>query len=117
MKPIDRLRECSSLNRVANEAALDLHRRAWPCDPSRYFEPPYKTSAARLTKGRTLVTERLDQRARTALSRARGKRLEDLPDAWCSRRRTGGGAEWKLSPWREDKGSYRAERAYSGVER
>ena len=71
MKPIDRLRECSSLNRVANEAALDLHRRAWPCDPSRYFEPPYKTSAARLRKV-ALVTERLDQQgADSAVARRR----------------------------------------------
>jgi hypothetical protein len=37
---------------------------------------------------------------RQALSRARGKGLEGLPDAWRSWRRTWGRAEWKLSPWR-----------------
>ena len=40
---------------------------------------------------------------------------EGLPNAWCSRRRAGGRAERKLSPRRQDKGSYRAEKAYSGV--
>ena len=53
MKPADRLRECSSLNRVANEAALDLHRRAWPCDPSRYFEPHLQLASRKVA----LVTE------------------------------------------------------------
>jgi hypothetical protein len=32
---------------VANEAALDLYRRAWACDPSHLFRGTYKISAAR----------------------------------------------------------------------
>src|ERR1700738_2891295 len=48
---------------VANEAALDLYRRAWACDPSHYFEAhtKYLQLADKASRTVALLTERLDQ--------------------------------------------------------
>jgi hypothetical protein len=49
---------------VANEAALDLYRRAWACDPNRHFEAhtKYLQLADKASRTAALLTERLDQR-------------------------------------------------------
>jgi hypothetical protein len=49
---------------VAHEAALDLYRRAWACDPSRHFEAhtKYLQLADKASRTTALLTERLDQR-------------------------------------------------------
>jgi hypothetical protein len=49
---------------VANEAALDLYRRAWACDASRHFEAhtKYLQLADKASRTVALLTERLDQR-------------------------------------------------------
>jgi len=49
---------------VANEAALDLYRRAWACDPKRHFEAhtKYLQLADKASRTVALLTERLDQR-------------------------------------------------------
>jgi hypothetical protein len=43
---------------------------------------------------------------RTSLSRACGQGMEGLPNAWCSRRRTEGQAEWKLPARRSNEGRH-----------
>ena len=58
-----------------------------------------------------LVARRLHRQIkeeRTALSRARGKRLEGLPDAWCSRRSAPRQTKWQLPTWFVHNGNGRA---------
>jgi hypothetical protein len=47
---------------VANEAALDLYRRAWACDPADYFEAhmKYMQLAGKVSRTVAMLTERLD---------------------------------------------------------
>jgi hypothetical protein len=47
---------------VANEAALDLYRRAWACDPADYFEAhtKYLQLADKASRTVAILTERLD---------------------------------------------------------
>ena len=47
---------------VANEAALELYRRAWACDPADYFEAhtKYLQLADKASRTVAMLTERLD---------------------------------------------------------
>jgi hypothetical protein len=62
MKPTDPIEGILQLV-VANEAALDLYRRAWGCDPNRHFEAhtKYLQLADKASRTAVLLTERLDQ--------------------------------------------------------
>jgi hypothetical protein len=55
---------------VANEAALELYRRAWACDPADYFEAhmKYLQAADKASRTVAMLTERLDHH------RGRGQR-------------------------------------------
>ena len=64
MKPTDPIEGVLIAQLVmANEAALDLYRRAWACDPSHHFEAhtKYLQLADKASRTVALLTERLDQ--------------------------------------------------------
>jgi hypothetical protein len=63
MKPADPVEGILiSQSVVANEAALELYRRAWACDPADYFEAHtrYLQLADKASRTVAMLTERLD---------------------------------------------------------
>jgi hypothetical protein len=72
---------------ATHEAAMNLYRRAWECDPADYFEghTKYLQLADKATRTLAMLTERLDQH------RGRGQQQIDPADAIASHR-------WSLAP-------------------